>query len=60
MYTVEGVREQELANLLVYMANCNAFKIIAAPLNSNKKKFKVVTKFASGDVTQKKVYDKHG
>ena len=54
----EGVRDQELADFLVCMANCNAIKL--APMNSNKKKFKVITKFTSGDVTEKKVYDKHG
>ena len=60
MYTVEGVRDQELADFIVYMANCDGFKIIVAPMNSNKKKFKVITKFVSGEVTQRKVYGKQG
>ena len=60
MCIVEVVRDQELADFLVCMANYNAFKLIIAPMNRNKKKFKEITKFASGDVTQKKVYGKHG
>ena len=58
MYTVEGVRDQELADFIVCMANCDGYKIIVAPMNSNRKRFKVITKFVSGKVTQRKVYGK--
>ena len=58
MFTVEGINTQEIADFVVHIANCDSFNVIFVPNRRHSDRYKIVTRFESGDISTKKVYGK--